>query len=174
MPSVIRGSDNFDSSEGGFASTTYTQSSSFTKPNDAYSVYANFFSSQYDTEVSGVPNSNYEILVTSALASDTLGMVSANISSASTHVRRDIYWGDLLLVGKKNTVTNKSMAFYNMAAGWTTQTIFPVSYSSEVKAFDANDRLVIWGSDVYTASAAANSNLVLAVGASTITTKLLT
>lgn len=158
----------------GFTTVTDTQSSSFTKPNDGYDIESVFFSDAFFVEVSGVPSSSYEVVVGTAQSSTTLVDVTFAISSASTHTRRGSYWGDVLLVGKKNTVTNKSMAFYNMAAGWTSQTIFPVSYVSGVIILDANDQLCIWASDAYGGGGEFNSNLVLASGASTIVSKKLT
>ena len=176
MTSVIRGSDNFDSGVSatvGFTTVTDTQSSSFTKPNDAYDLESTFFGDSFFNEVSGVPSSSYEVMAGSAQSSSTLFDVTFTISSASTHTRRESYWGDLLLVGKKNTVTNKSMAFYNMANGWPNQTIFPVSYATGVIILNVNEQLCIWASDVYGGGGIYNSNLVLASGASTIVSKKL-
>ena len=158
----------------GFNTTNFSSTSSFTKPNTGYNVYENFFGNALNTLTNGVPSSSYEIIVGTAITSETLAMLSYAISGASTHSQRGNYWGDVLLVGKKNTVTNKSMAFANMAKGWTNQTTFPVSFTSGVLIMDTNDRLCIWGSDAYTGGGQFNSNLVLASGAATMQLKALT
>jgi len=173
---AITGSGNIDAGGGdiGFNSSSTTQSSTFTKPNNGYNVKENFFSNNYNSEVSGTPSSSYEIVVGGAAANSTIAMLSFSISGASTHNRRGSYFGDVLIAGKKNTVTNKSAMFANMASGWTTQTVFPVSFTSGLIILDQNDRLVIWGSDVYTGGGQFNSNLVISSGAATMTIKELT
>jgi len=173
---AITGSGNIDAGGGdiGFNSSSTTQSSTFTKPNNGYNVKENFFSNNYNSEVSGTPSSSYEIVVGGAAANSTIAMLSFSISGASTHNRRGSYFGDVLIAGKKNTVTNKSAMYANMASGWTTQTVFPVSFTSGLIILDQNDRLVIWGSDVYTGGGQFNSNLVISSGAATMTIKELT
>ena len=174
--SDISGSGNLEIGGGdiGFNSSSTTQSSTFTKPNNGYNVKENFFSNNYNTEVSGTPSSSYEIVVGGAASNSTIAMVSFSISGASTHNRRGSYFGDVLIAGKKNTVTNKSAMYANMAAGWTTQTVFPVAFTSGLIILEQNDRLVIWGSDVYTGGGQFNSNLVISSGAATMTIKELT
>ena len=158
----------------GFNTTNTSQSGSFTKPNDGYSIIDTFFNGVYNSLTNGVPSSSYEVVVQSAVASATLGQIVSAVSGATTHTQRQSYWGDVLAVGKKNTVTNKSMLFANMAAGWTTKTVFPVSFTSGIIILDANDRVCIWCSDAYTGGGVYNSNLVLGSGASTLSLRSLT
>jgi len=157
----------------GYNSTTHYRSSTFTKPNNAVNLMTGHFGNNLNTTVNSSPSTIYEACVTSTFTSDGLATVKFTLPSPNTYNKRGSYWGDIMLFGKKNTNTGKSVAFFQVNAGWTTQTTgFPKTSETAIIPVDSGDRFCIWISDNYTGQASANSHLVYNANTANIIVKL--
>lgn len=147
-----------------FVAATSTLSGSFTKPADAYSITNNLITNFNDT-FSGRPADKYRVINTAVSTGDTIVDLTYTVQNPNTFsLRSGGYWGDEIIVGIENTSNNTCRAFANIAAGWTSQTSFPVTWNTGLVILKQNERACIWISDAYTGGQQYNSNLVLGSG----------
>ena len=157
----------------GYNSTTHYRSSTFTKPSNAVNLMSSHFGNNLNTTVNSSPSTIYEAVSTSTFSSDGLATVKFTLPTPNQHSQRGGYWGDIILFGKKNTNSGKSVAFFQVNAGWTTQTTgFPKASETAIIPIDSGDRFCVWISDHYTGQASANSHLVYNANTANIIVKL--
>ena len=143
-----------------FVPTTAYRSSTFTKPADAYVLTNSFFPNGTNIIRSGFPSSAYEVCVSAALTNSGVMEVFYYLPVPNIHtLRPGNYWGDIVLVGKKNAILNTSVYFFQVSGGWTTKTNWPQDYRKSLFKADAGDVFCIWASDAYSGGADYNSNL---------------
>jgi|SaaInl85LU_5_DNA_1037374.scaffolds.fasta_scaffold09347_2 hypothetical protein len=158
-----------------FSTTSYSNTSVFTKPADGVHILNSYFNSiNAGVYKTGIPPSQYKLLATPALTGGTIGSFNLILNPSLHSQRSGGYWGDAIIVGKQNTVTNQSMWIANIANGWTSQTSFPLNWASDSIDLEQNEQIVIWVSDVYNGGGIYNSNLQFAEGRAAISLKILT